>query len=121
MEECLSWGHILHERYSLEDIPRGPFASETQFYSSLIEAFIQHAEILPLSHHCFVAPVPCREAYESQDLYTAACDLWNDFVTIGCKIDSSDNRLDYIIVGEALRDLISRWRQNLPIHYATPT
>lgn len=117
VEECLSRGHILHERYSLEDIPRGPFASETQFYDSLIEAFIQHAEILPLSHHCFIAPVPCREAYESHGLYTAACDLWNDFVTIGCKLDSSDNRLDYIIAGEALRDLISRWQQNLPKAY----
>lgn len=41
--ECFSRGHILHERYSLEDVPRGPFTSETQFYS-LIEALIQHAE-----------------------------------------------------------------------------
>ena len=41
--ECFSRGHILHERYSLEDVPRGPFTSETQFYS-LIKALIQHAE-----------------------------------------------------------------------------
>ncbi|KOC13433.1 hypothetical protein AFLA70_35g004500 [Aspergillus flavus AF70] len=41
--ECFSRGHIIHERYSLEDVPRGPFTSETQFYS-LIEALIQHAE-----------------------------------------------------------------------------
>ncbi|KAB8278747.1 RNase H domain-containing protein [Aspergillus minisclerotigenes] len=112
--ECLSRGHILHERYSLEDIPRGPFTSETQFYDSLIEALIQHAETLPLSHHCFVAPVPRRELYDSSELYNEACDLWNDFVTVGCKIDSSDNRLDYIIAGEALRDIVPKWQQYLP-------
>lgn len=38
----------------------------------------------------------------------AACDLWNDSVTKGCKIDSAANRLDYIIAGEILRDLIPR-------------
>ncbi|KAE8335815.1 hypothetical protein BDV24DRAFT_155726 [Aspergillus arachidicola] len=112
--ECLSRGHILHERYSLDDVPRGPFSSETQCYDSLIEVLIQHAETLPLSHHSFVAPVPRRELYDSSDLYNKACDLWNDFVTVGCKIDSSDNRLDYIIAAEALRDMVPRWLQYLP-------
>lgn len=115
--ECLSRGHILHERDSLEDVPRGPFASETQFYSSLVEAHIHHAEILPLYNHCFVAPVPCREAYESHELYMAACDLWSDFVTVGSKIDCSDNRMNYVLAGEALRDLISKWQQTLPKSY----
>jgi hypothetical protein len=34
--------------------------------------------------------------------------LWNDFVTVGGKTDSSDNRLDYIIAGDALRDIIRK-------------
>lgn len=34
--------------------------------------------------------------------------LWNDFVAIGCKTDSSDNRLDYKIAGDALRDIVRR-------------
>lgn len=104
----------MHDRDSLEDIARGPFSSDMQFYDSLVDAFIQHAEALPLAHHCFFAPVPCRQDYGSHDLYIAACDLWNDYVAVGCKIDSADNRFDYIIAGEALRGLISKWQQGLP-------
>lgn len=43
-------------------------------------------------------------------------DLWNDFVTVGCKIDSSDNRLDYIIVSGGLRDITRR----LELHPLNP-
>ncbi|KAJ5953652.1 hypothetical protein N7454_000548 [Penicillium verhagenii] len=107
IKECLSRGHMLHGRYSL-DIPREPFTSEVEFYDSLISAFLEHAEILQLSHHCFVAPVPSREDYQSSMQYKSAVDLWNDFVTIGRKTDSSDNRLDYMIAGDALRDIIRK-------------
>ncbi|KAK6827131.1 hypothetical protein RU639_004636 [Aspergillus parasiticus] len=92
--KCLSRGHILHER--------------------LIEVLIQHAETLPLSHHRFVATVPRRGLYDFNEFYNNTCDLWNDFVTVGCKIDSSDNRLDYIIAAAALRDMVPRWLQYLP-------
>lgn len=114
IKECLSRGHVLHQRYSLEDVPRGPFPSEMPFYDSLVTAFMQHAEILRLSHHCFVAPVPCRGEYQSDHEYHEACDLWNDFVKVGHKIDSSDNRLDFIIAGSALQDIIRHWRLKLP-------
>ncbi|PLN80793.1 kinase-like domain-containing protein [Aspergillus taichungensis] len=107
VKECLSRGHMLHERYAL-DIPRGPFTSEADFYDSLVSAFSGHAEILHLSHHCFVAPVPSRDDYQSSMQYKSAVNLWNDFVTIGHKTDSSGNRLDYMIVGDALRDIIRR-------------
>lgn len=103
IKECLSRGHMLHERYALE-IPRGPFASAAEFYDSLVSAFSEHAEILHLSHHCFMAPVPSREDYQSSMQYKCAVNLWNDFVTVGRKTDSSDNRMDYIIAGDALRD-----------------
>ncbi|KAJ5584205.1 Aminoglycoside phosphotransferase [Penicillium hispanicum] len=105
IKECLSRGHMLHERYSL-DIPRGPFTSDAGFYDSLVCAFLEHAEILPLSYHCFVAPVPSQDDYQSSVQYKSAVDLWNDFVTVGRKTDSSDNRLDYIIAGDTLRDII---------------
>jgi hypothetical protein len=62
IRECLSRGHMLHRRYSLE-IPRGPFTSEAKFYNSLVSAFLEYAEILQLSYHCFVAPVPSRDDY----------------------------------------------------------
>lgn len=107
IKECLSRGHMLHGRYALE-VPRGPFASKMEFYDSLIRAFSEHAEILQLSHHCFMAPVPSSEDYQSIDQYKNAVSLWNDFVTVGCKTDSSDNRLDYIIAGDALRDIVRK-------------
>ncbi|PYI20678.1 hypothetical protein BO99DRAFT_442037 [Aspergillus violaceofuscus CBS 115571] len=105
MKECLSRGRILHERYDLET-SRGPFTSEAEFWDSLSSAFVEHAEALPLSHHCFMAPVPSPEDYQSGMEYKNAVSLWNDFVTVGGKIDSSKNRLDYIIVGNALRDIL---------------
>lgn len=107
IKECLSRGHVLHDRYKLE-IPRGPFASQTDFHDSLISAFSEHARDLPLSHHCFIAPVPLQDAYQSRGQYENAMELWNDFVTVGCKIDSSVNRLDYIIAGDALHDIIRK-------------
>ena len=35
-------------------------------------------------------------------------DLWNAFMTIGCKIDSAENRVDYRIAGGALREIVRR-------------
>lgn len=112
MNECLSRGHILHERYSLY-IPREPFISEAEFYDSLISAFYDHAEALPLSQHCFVAPVPSQSDYSSRMQYESAVDQWNDFVTIRRKIDSAENRLDYMIAGDILRDIVRNF--NLPV------
>lgn len=40
-------------------------------------------------------------------------DQWNDFVTIGRKIDSAENRLDYMIAGDILRDIVRNF--NLPV------
>ncbi|PYH72704.1 uncharacterized protein BO88DRAFT_432532 [Aspergillus vadensis CBS 113365] len=76
-------------------------------------ALNKHAEALQLSRHCFAAPIPNREDYESHDQYFEACDLWNDFVTVGKKMDSTDNRLDYIVAANDLRDLIPTWRAQL--------
>lgn len=106
--ESLWRGHMLHGRYALE-VARGPFVSKADFYDSLVSAFKEHAEILQLSHHCFVAPVPSPEDYSSNVQYRSAVNLWSDFVTIGRKIDSADNRLDYIIAGDALRDIIQEF------------
>ncbi|KAJ5108556.1 hypothetical protein N7456_005231 [Penicillium angulare] len=107
VNECLSRGHMLHERYSLE-ISRGPFTSEAEFYDSLISALFEHAETLQLSHHCFIAPVPSHDDYPCDTQYKAAVDLWSDFVTIGGKIDTADNRLDFIVVSDALRDIMKK-------------
>ncbi|EAW13452.1 uncharacterized protein ACLA_054990 [Aspergillus clavatus NRRL 1] len=108
IKESLWRAHMLHGRYALE-VARGPFPSKADFYNSLLSAFKEHAETLQLSHHCFVAPVPSPEDYPSSVQYRSAVSLWSDFVTIGHKIDSSDNRLDYIIAGDALREIVQNF------------
>ena len=119
--ECLSRAHILHQRHSLEEVARGPFANEREFYNSLISAFTIHAETLPMTHHCFAAPLPSPSDFETYEDYGKACDLWNDFVAVGAKIDTATNRLDYIIAGDALHDLINLKIQTWPeITLASP-
>ncbi|KAJ0426701.1 RNase H domain-containing protein [Aspergillus carlsbadensis] len=107
MTECLSRSHIFHERFLL-GIPRGPFDTEKDFYDSVIAVFLAYVEELSLFHHCFVAPVPKRDAYDSHSQYRQAVDLWNDFVAVGDKIESPGNQLDYNIVAHALREIIQR-------------
>ncbi|KAJ5782536.1 Aminoglycoside phosphotransferase [Penicillium paradoxum] len=100
--ERMSRGHVLRQRYSLDEIPRGPFATESDFYNSLTTAMVNHAESLPLSPHCFVALIPSRGDYENDVAHREACSLWNGFVAIGDKIDSAENRLEYILVADAV-------------------
>lgn len=42
--ECLSPGHVLQDRETIEDIPRGPFYNEADYYSSLAAALRLHVE-----------------------------------------------------------------------------
>jgi hypothetical protein len=110
VKSCLSRGLLMSERHLLEGLPRGPFISEGQYYAALISAFLEHAKHLPLSHHCLFAPVPERKEYPDKAGYKAAVDRWNDFVTTGSKIDSAENRMDYLLAGEIIVDLLKQWR-----------
>ena len=107
IKECLSRGHMMDDRCSLNlEIPRGPFSYKADFNDSLISALSEHAEALPLSHHCFSAPVPSQNDYLCDVQYRRAVDLWNDFMVLGCKVDSSNNRMDYILAADTLRGII---------------
>ncbi|KAL9104367.1 MAG: hypothetical protein Q9163_000667 [Psora crenata] len=107
IKSCLSPSFCLYGRDEFkEEINRGPFLREREYYESLISAFLLHVECLPLEHHILLAPVPIPDEYNSYDEYLAATDRWNDFVTVGAKIDSSKNRLDYIALGRLLQDMI---------------
>jgi hypothetical protein len=114
--ECMSRGHVLHQRYSLDEILRGPFATESEFYNSLTTATTHHAESLPLRPHCFVAPIPSREDYENDAAHRDASNFWNGFVALGDKIDSAENRLDYILVADVIKDLIVQRTNLYPTH-----
>jgi hypothetical protein len=110
--ECLSKGHMQHKRYSLKGIHRLPFMSENEFYRSLMATLIKHANMLPLTHHCFAAPVPSRNDYLDKDQWHGARDRWNEFLTTGQKVDGATNRVDYIIAAHALNRLISEYASN---------
>ncbi|KAL8646385.1 MAG: hypothetical protein Q9226_006877 [Calogaya cf. arnoldii] len=110
---CLSRGMVLHERDELEDVPRGPFNSEQEYFQSHLSAFLQHVKYLPLGFHCLFAPIPALTEYKDPAACRMAVDWWNDFVAVQSKIDSSYNRTDYVIVGEALLELVTKWTSML--------
>ena len=107
VKDCLSPGFFLHDRYTLRDIKRGPFLQDVDYYRSLLSAYLLHIQYLLLEHHVFFAPVPVPSEYNSYASYLSATDRWNDFVTVGSKVDCSKNRLDYTIAGRFLEGMIS--------------
>ena len=129
VKSCLSRGLLMNERYSLDDLYRGPFVSEKEYFDALISAFLQQAKCLPLSHHCFFAPLPAQNEYSDRSVYQRAASRWSDFVTLGSKIDGSDNRSDYVIAGEIISQMLLKWicdisrivigdyRDGFPIHH----
>lgn len=125
IDECLSPGHVLQDRDTIEDISRGPFHNETDYYSSLATALHLHAEQLPMGYHVLRAPVPVPEDYSNFAKYYTATDSWNDFVTLGGKVDSSMNRLQYCLASQLLRDSVipsmvlpvSQLAPGFPLHH----
>ncbi|KAL8807244.1 MAG: hypothetical protein Q9200_004741 [Gallowayella weberi] len=111
IKTCLSRGLVMHRRDDLEDVPRGPFNSENDFFEAHITAFLEHVRYLPLSHHCFLAPLPARGEYGDDTSYLAAVDRWNYLVALRSKIHSPLNRTDYVIAGDALWGLMAKWTQ----------
>ena len=53
----LSRGLFLNRRYTLEDIPRRPFKSESEYYMAQISVIVKHVKYLHLGHHCFFTPI----------------------------------------------------------------
>ncbi|RNJ54924.1 hypothetical protein D7B24_009304 [Verticillium nonalfalfae] len=106
VDECLSPGHVLQDRETIEDIPRGPFHQQVDYYSSLAAALHLHAEQLPMDHHILRAPIPVPQEYPNFAKYYAATDRWNDFAALGGIVESSMNRLQYCLASQLLRDSI---------------
>ncbi|KAH6628177.1 hypothetical protein F5144DRAFT_654238 [Chaetomium tenue] len=119
ISECLSPGHVLEDRAAIEGIPRGPFHSEADYYSSLAIALCLHAEQLPLGHHVLRAPVPVPQEYPNFAKYYAATDRWNDLVALGGVVESSTNRLQYCLASDLLRDSIIP-RMVRPVNQSAP-
>ncbi|PLB48747.1 hypothetical protein P170DRAFT_446580 [Aspergillus steynii IBT 23096] len=94
------------DEFDEQDIPRGPFTEPESFYSALILAFNAHVKELPMGHHLFHGPVPVPEEYDNFNEYRTATDRWNDYVAVGSKAESTQNSLDYALVGISLKDRV---------------
>lgn len=97
LKTCLCRGLVTYDRHELEDIDRGPYLTPSAYFNALVSAFSGHARFLYTAPHCLFAPVPLLTEFSKFAQYRAACDRWNDFVILGDKVDSSQNRLDYVI------------------------
>ncbi|KAI3316650.1 kinase-like domain-containing protein [Xylariaceae sp. AK1471] len=105
--ECLSPALIWQWRDTIEEvIHRGPFSEDKQYFNSLISAFTSHAKELVMAPRAFFAPVPSPPEYPTLNSFLAATRRWNDFVTVGGKLENSKNRLDYCIAGHFLYNMI---------------
>ncbi|KAL9629473.1 MAG: hypothetical protein Q9164_006866 [Protoblastenia rupestris] len=114
IKQCLSRGLIMNERHSLDELHRGPFSSSDQYLRAHLFAFLLHAKYLPLNHHCFLAPIPSPREYNDYSEYVEATDRWNEFVAAGNKIDSSENRSDYVLARDILARTILEWFAKVP-------
>jgi hypothetical protein len=108
-QKCLFPSLVWQRRdeFDDKDITRGPFSEAKAFYMASIDAFLAHSAELPMEHHLFHAPVPIVQEYDSFEEYRLATDRWNDYATVGSKIESRKNRLDYTLVGISLRDTVA--------------
>ncbi|KPM38214.1 hypothetical protein AK830_g8378 [Neonectria ditissima] len=113
--ECLSPVLTWQSRDSLEtEIDRGPFSQEDAYLRSLISAFASHAEELPLSPYLFFSPLPKPVDYLTWDSYTTATNRRGDFIVVGDKLEGSKNRLDYLITGQILEEMVPLLQSQSP-------
>ncbi|PGH07546.1 hypothetical protein AJ80_07992 [Polytolypa hystricis UAMH7299] len=113
VKSCLLPGFLFRGRYELQGICRGPFSEESECYRALLSAYFGHIQHLPLEHHALFAPVPIPREYGCYASYLAATERWNDFVTLGSRVENSGNRLDYFVAGQILDRMIPGFTNNL--------
>ncbi|RFU28974.1 hypothetical protein B7463_g7351, partial [Scytalidium lignicola] len=105
--DCFSPAFIFHDRHTLwDEMSRGPFEHDNDYYEALILAFLLHVQALRLQHNVFFAPIPIHKDFETPLSRKLATNRWQDFVQVGAKIDSGKNRLDYCTVGQFLKQMI---------------
>ncbi|OAA63577.1 Protein kinase-like domain protein [Niveomyces insectorum RCEF 264] len=103
---CLSPALTWHMRHLLDDLDRGPFASEKDYFDALAVALARHAQELPMTHHVLLAPIPQPVEYPSREQYQKAVGRWNSFVVVGNKIEHSRNRFAYCVAADVLRQTV---------------
>ncbi|KAL8710532.1 MAG: hypothetical protein Q9220_004965 [cf. Caloplaca sp. 1 TL-2023] len=109
VKQCLSAGLLMNQRDTLKSVPRGPFATELDYYVAHVEALRQHARFLPLYPHCLFALLPARSQYGTAQEYHLARRRRNDFAALMYKMESSQNMVDLTIAANMLPDMLRRW------------
>jgi hypothetical protein len=106
--KCLSPALLWYGRddFDEDDIPLGPFDDAASFYRAQTLALLAHVRELPLGHHMLHAPVPVRQEYDTFNEYYTATNRWNDYVTVGSKIESAKSKLDYTSAALAILDFV---------------
>ena len=61
-----------------------------------------------LNYYCFFALILARSEYNDYAEFRKTLNKWNDFIIVQFKIDSSENKFDYVIVDEMLSKIITR-------------
>ncbi|KAM3554453.1 hypothetical protein ARSEF4850_006447 [Beauveria asiatica] len=101
---------VTQDRYALSmETQRGPFATEQDYYNSLTDAFFGHVQDLYMSNHFFCGPAPEPADYPDAKSYHLVLDRWKDFMAVGDKIDSSENRIQYHTAGKIIQDIIPQF------------
>ncbi|KIL95592.1 hypothetical protein FAVG1_00329 [Fusarium avenaceum] len=104
--ECLSPVLTWQSRDSIEaEIDRGPFPQEVDYFQSLISIFESHTEELPLTPYLFFTTAK-PDDYLTWDSYKIAVDRRGDFTFIDNKLEGSNNRLDYCIAGQIMKEMV---------------
>ncbi|KAF7552499.1 hypothetical protein G7046_g7388 [Stylonectria norvegica] len=106
--ECPSPSLLWQSRDELEGIDRGPFAQDSQYFHSLVSAFIAHSKELSLTPHSFFAPIPDPFDYPNWTSYCGAVERWQTFCSVDDKVEGSQNRLSFCIAGQFLHEMIPR-------------
>ncbi|KAM3514405.1 hypothetical protein MY11210_001959 [Beauveria gryllotalpidicola] len=101
---------VSQDRHALSmETQRGPFPTEQDYYKALTETFFGHVQDLYMSHHFLRSPVPELADYPDARSYELVLDRWNDFMAVGDKIDSSENRIQYHTAGKIIQDIIPQF------------
>lgn len=104
--ECLSPSLLWQMRDTLQNIDRGPFRKECQYFNSIISAFVAHSKELPLTPHSFFAPVPDPLEYSHWAQYRKATERWRTFCSMDDRVEGSSNRLSYCLAGKFLYEMV---------------
>ncbi|KAI9644430.1 hypothetical protein NHQ30_006451 [Ciborinia camelliae] len=91
------------------------YPTATSYYQAVLLAYEYHITELPLTPHCFLAPIPHVDEFlpgrDGMRDWRRAVERWNDYCVVGQKIDGAGNRGDYWVLGRLLGEVMRGGRE----------